>query len=196
MTVGAGVFYLVWAAALVVAFLLGGVNPASIIARVLGMDLAQGSGNPGATNAGRVMGVQWGVVVGLADVVKGWLPTYLAVRLFGVWIGGTVAIALVLGHMFSPYLRGRGGKGVATTLGAALALEPWWVLVLLGCFAVGVLLLRRVSAGSILAAMALVGLGIGTWARQGLTPVALWAVVVGVAVLGRHTSNIRGFLPG
>ena len=188
--------YLWWAALLVGAFLLGGVNPASIVARVLGMDLAQGSGNPGATNAGRVMGMRWGVVVGLADVVKGWLPTVLVVRHYGEWLGAAVAIALVLGHMFSPYLRGRGGKGVATTLGATLALRPWWALVLLGCFAVGGLLLRRVSAGSIVAALALVALGIGIWVREGPSPVALWAVIAGVAVLGRHTSNIRGFLPG
>ena len=72
------------AVAAVAAFLLGSVNPATILARILGKDLAHsGSGNPGATNAGRVLGARWGVVVGVLDVLKGYLPVVLAAQFLG-----------------------------------------------------------------------------------------------------------------
>src|SRR5665647_3664358 len=59
-------------------FLIGSVSPATIIAKARHVDLRQGSGNPGATNVGRVLGLRWGVVVGLLDVLKGFVPTFLA----------------------------------------------------------------------------------------------------------------------
>ncbi|MEO7071273.1 MAG: glycerol-3-phosphate acyltransferase, partial [Nostocoides sp.] len=66
------------AVCILASFVIGSVNPAAIIARLLGRDLrASGSGNPGATNAGRVLGTRWGIVVGVLDVLKGFLPTLL-----------------------------------------------------------------------------------------------------------------------
>ena len=113
------------AVAAVLAFLLGAVNPATILARVLGKDLTHsGSGNPGATNAGRVLGVRWGVVVGVLDVLKGLVPVVVAHELLGPVVALVVGLAVVLGHIWSPFLRGHGGKGVATSLGAILAVQP------------------------------------------------------------------------
>ena len=82
MTVGV---VLGWVAAVVAAFLVGSVNPATLIARVRGTDLSvAGSGNPGATNAGRVLGRKWGVLVGVLDVLKGFVPTVIAAHWVGV----------------------------------------------------------------------------------------------------------------
>ncbi|MBP8882416.1 MAG: glycerol-3-phosphate acyltransferase, partial [Dermatophilaceae bacterium] len=115
---------LVALAVVVVAFFIGAVNPASIIAKVLGKDLSQGSGNPGATNAGRVMGRKWGVLVGVLDVLKGVVPVWIVGVTLGLHLAYLAGVAAVLGHIFSPFLRGRGGKGVATALGAVLAVHP------------------------------------------------------------------------
>ena len=146
--------------------------------------------SPGATNAGRVMGPRWGVLVGVLDVAKGWLPTVLVMRYAG-GLAAWVAVFLVLGHVFSPYLRGRGGKGAATAFGTVLALRPWWALVLLGLFVLGALVLRKVAVGSMLASFALVVLGL---AREQDGLIRFWAVAVGVIVLARHTENIKACL--
>ena len=146
---------LAWAGGVLAAFLVGSLNPATMIARLLGKDLASsGSGNPGATNAGRVLGRKWGVVVGVLDVLKGLVPTLVAGHLFGAHAAYAVGIAAVLGHIWSPFLKGRGGKGVATTLGAILGVHPWFALVVVVVFAVAVLLTRWVAAGSIFGALA------------------------------------------
>lgn len=176
-------------------FLLGGLSPAAWIARALGHDLHRsGSGNPGATNAGRVLGVRWGVIVALLDVLKGWLPTYLVLRTMGPALAGIAGVTLVLGHVFSPFLRGRGGKGVATTLGVLLALTPWIALVGVVAFAGWMALRRQVGEGSVAASLAIAISGL--LAALGVLPLAsprsLGLVVLGLAVLviARHRRNI------
>ncbi len=179
--------------AAVLGFFVGSVNPATIIATVLHMDLRQGSGNPGATNAGRVLGVKWGVVVGVLDVLKGLVPTLLALWLGGRFTAYMVGLACVLGHVLSPFLRGRGGKGVATSLGAVLAVFPWFALVMLVVFGL-MLWLTRWVAGSSLVAAVLLGLYAGLAPLP--EPVAagrLWGVCIAVLVIVRHHRNIRGW---
>ena len=138
------------AAMVAVAFFWGGINPATLIGRLLGRDVTRaGSGNPGATNAGRVLGRKWGILVGVLDVLKGFLPAFLAAQFYGLLVGYLLGIAAVLGHVFSPYLRGRGGKGVATALGAILGVHPWYAVVLLLVFVVVFALSRWVALGSL-----------------------------------------------
>ena len=109
----------------VVCFLIGSVNPASLSPGRTGRDLrASGSGNPGATNAGRVLGRKWGALVLVLDVLKAYLPTLVVLRTMGTVPALVAGFAVVLGHVFSPFLRGRGGKGVACALGTVLAVEP------------------------------------------------------------------------
>ncbi len=186
----------VWAGAIVAAFLVGSLNPATVIARLLGKDLAtSGSGNPGATNAGRVLGRKWGILVGVLDVLKGLVPVYVAGQWWGAELAYAVGLAAVLGHIWSPYLRGRGGKGVATTLGAILGVHPWVALVVLAVFAVALALTRWVAAGSIFAALALIvtaGLVLAGRAPGDLWT-GLWLTALGVVVLTRHKSNIVGW---
>ena len=185
-----------------VAFFVGSINPATIVARVLGRDLAvSGSGNPGATNAGRVLGVRWGVVVGVLDVAKGLVPTYLALRLGGVQLAYLVGVAAVLGHVFSPYLRGRGGKGVATALGAVVGVQPLFGLAMLVVFGIVLALGRWVAGASLSAAAtlavlgALAGAGLigGVELAGGGWWTTVWAVVLAGIVVGRHRANVVGW---
>jgi len=187
---------LAWAGGLLAAFLIGSLNPAPLLARLLGKDLASsGSGNPGATNAGRVLGRKWGVVVGVLDVLRGLVPTFVAGHLFGAHAAYAVGIAAVLGHIWSPFLQGRGGKGVATPLGAILGVHPWGALVGVVVFAVAVLLTRWVAAGSIFGALAMIVVAVLIWTGHAPGDVwtGLWLMGIGLLVLGRHKNNVVGW---
>jgi len=183
--------WLVVALAVVLGFFLGSVNPATIVATVRHADLRQGSGNPGATNVGRVLGVRWGIVVGVIDVFKGMVPTLLALWLGDRFTAYAVGLAAVLGHVLSPFLHGRGGKGVATSMGAVLAVFPWFALVMALVFAL-VLWRTRSVAGSSIVAASLLGLYAGLAPLP--EPVAagrVWGVCIAVLVIVRHHGNIR-----
>ena len=189
-------WFLVGVAAMVaVAFFWGGINPATLIGRLLGRDVTRaGSGNPGATNAGRVLGRKWGILVGVLDVLKGFLPAFLAAQFYGLLVGYLLGIAAVLGHVFSPYLRGRGGKGVATALGAILGVHPWYAVALLAVFVLVFAVSRWVALGSLLAAaLMLVGGLLAAFGRLpgaiGL-PTMIWAWVLGLVIVLRHRDNV------
>ncbi|MGA8978328.1 MAG: glycerol-3-phosphate 1-O-acyltransferase PlsY [Pedococcus sp.] len=178
-----------------VAFVLGAVNPATILARVLGKDLrTSGSGNPGATNAGRVLGTRWGIVVGVLDVLKGLLPVLLAQQFLGSITPLVVGLAVVLGHIWSPFLKGQGGKGVATSLGAILAVEPWFALVMVVVFVLLVWRLRWVAGASVSACLLLFVLGLVSWLRWvpfGSRDTGAWCMVLALLVIYRHRRNIE-----
>jgi len=111
---------------LVLSYFLGSIPFGMIVARVNGIDLAKtGSGNIGATNVFRSVGKGFGVLVFLLDMLKGFLPVYIASAAsqnhYFIMLCGILAIA---GHMFSPFLKFKGGKGVATGLGVILAIAP------------------------------------------------------------------------
>ncbi|MEN3361894.1 MAG: acyl phosphate:glycerol-3-phosphate acyltransferase [Mycobacteriales bacterium] len=182
---------MIWAwlaAGAVVGYLVGALSPATLLARRRGVDLAStGSGNPGATNVGRALGRAAGVAVGLLDLAKGGLPS----AAFGVAdhrAGLLAGFAAVLGHVTSPFLRGRGGRGVATSAGAVLGSRPLLAPILLGVWATTVLASRWVTLGSIVAALALPVAAL----LLGYRPVdLLWAVAIAAVVIYRHRSNIR-----
>jgi len=176
------------------AYLVGAVSPASIVARRAGVDLrASGSGNPGATNVGRALGRRWGFVVGGLDVVKGALPAAVALALVDRPGAYVVAVAAVLGHVTSPFLRGHGGKGVATSLGVVLVLAWLWVGVVMVVFVVVVAVTRWVGGASVAAALALLPVALfvpPTW----WSDVDWWSrgfgLVLVLVVLGRHRTNL------
>jgi len=175
------------ALAAVVGYLVGSVSPAVLIARARGLDLRTvGSGNPGATNAARAMGSRVGVVVGLLDVLKGFLPAvvFLPVSVDAALVGGAAA---VLGHVTSPWLRGRGGRGVATSLGAILAVEPVWGVVVLAVFGIVLGATRWVAGASIAAAAALVAVAV---VERSSPWQLVWAVFLAVVVELRHVPNV------
>jgi len=121
------------------------------------------------------------------DVLKGFLPV-LAFDLLGAPVAGMVAgFAAVLGHVTSPFLRGRGGKGVATSLGAILAVQPWWAVIALAVFGATFALTRRVGLASVAAALALVPAAL--WVHSTTAQVA-FAVALAVVVVARHRRNL------
>ena len=188
-------------AALVVAtacFAIGGINPATIIGRWRGVEVSSvGSGNPGATNIGRAIGRKWGIVVGVIDVLKGFVPTFVVLRTMGTWVALAAGIACVLGHIYSPYLGGRGGKGVATSVGAILAVVPWVALAALVVFAVCVPFVRRLGNASVVACVFLLAAGVWLLVRADAAldrGVAIWLVVMASIVLARHRSNIASWM--
>ena len=182
-----------WLIAFVFGYGLGAVNPAAILAKVFGIDLrSTGSGNPGATNVGRALGPRWAVFVGFLDILKGFIPAIVFGEVVGQTAGEVAGIAAVLGHITSPYLKGRGGKGVATTLGAILGVQPLLAIPVLVAFGIGVAIWHRVGLGAVLGAVALVAAGIAGWALGWTDESDMWfAVVLGVLVLVRHQRNIR-----
>jgi glycerol-3-phosphate acyltransferase PlsY len=175
-----------YVAAVLCGYLLGAVSPATVFAHRAGLDLrGSGSGNPGATNAGRVLGRRVGVLVAVLDVLKGVVPA----AAFGVLsheAGLIAGLAAVLGHVTSPYLRGRGGKGVATAAGAVLGSHPLWAPFVLLAWLVVVGVTRWVAAASVGAALVIVLVAV--IARAPLADV-LWAVAVAGVVIGRHRRN-------
>lgn len=181
----------VLASAIIIGYFIGAVNPAALVARVRGVDIhAEGSGNPGATNTGRVLGVRFGVLVGALDVLKGFLPALSFHLIFGELAGAIAGLAAVVGHVTSPYLRGRGGKGAATSIGAILGVQPWLALPTLLGFAIVVAITRTVGIGAIAGAVALLFSGI-VCLFLGFVVTGWFAVVLAVIVLARHWTNVR-----
>lgn len=152
------VMYLPWVL-IVVAYLFGGIPIGLMVGRARGVDLTQvGSGNIGASNVMRTLGTRLGILVWLADLLKGLIPVMWARQLLhgldSPWpYLAAVALAAVLGHCFSPYLRLRGGRGVSTSLGAVLALD-WRVgLIAFGVWVFLLILSRYISLSSLVAAL-------------------------------------------
>lgn len=139
----------------VAAFGSGSIPTGLLVARFQGgVDLrSMGSGNIGATNVYRAFGIKWALLVFLADALKGFVPVFLA-GLFGL-PGAAIAAAGVIavcGHVFNPFLRGKGGKGVATAFGVMLVISPLSALSALLLWGVLLARTRIVSLASLAAA--------------------------------------------
>jgi glycerol-3-phosphate acyltransferase PlsY len=184
------------------AFLAGSIPFGLLLMRLAGKGdvRAQGSGNIGATNVMRAGGKGLGIVTLILDVAKGWLPVALAARAgLGPELLPAVVLAAVAGHVFTPWLRFKGGKGVATALGAVLAFQPAMVLPALAVFLAAVLIWRYISLGSILAAVTLflTALGLtGSWAYPPPPPgsarwpgLLAWGLLVAL-VIYKHKGNL------
>jgi glycerol-3-phosphate acyltransferase PlsY len=185
----------------VVAYLLGATPTSWWVGRaVYGVDLREkGSGNLGATNTFRVLGWRAALPVALFDVFKGWLPAAAFAAWAGVAdpIGWSLAFggAAILGHVFSLWVRFRGGKGVATSAGVFLALAPWATLACLVAFVAVFRLTRMVSAGSITAALVLTPAVALTPTRGGAGLIA-FSGGLALFVIWAHRSNIGRILRG
>lgn len=180
-------------AAGVLGYALGMLNPAAFIARIRQVDLRRiGSGNPGATNIARAFGLRWAVVVAVLDIAKGFIPAAVFMSIDGMLAAEVAGVAAVLGHITSPLLRGRGGKGVATALGAVLGVAPVLAVIVIAVFALAFVIGRRVGIASAIAAGALSVAGIiGVLVGWYPSSVALFATVIAVLVVFRHTRNMR-----
>lgn len=186
---------MLYAAYILIAYCIGSIPIGVMLARLKGKDPRKtGSGNIGATNVMRTAGKAAGIATLFGDIVKGFLPTFIAIRLgMPEEIVAVTGFAAFAGHLFPVFLKFRGGKGVATALGVYCAVGP---VAIIPCFIVFVavfLIWRYVSLGS------LVGAGIVPFAMYALKrPVEyVWlAVVIAVFVFIKHKDNIKRLIRG
>jgi acyl phosphate:glycerol-3-phosphate acyltransferase len=185
------------------AYLLGSIPTGFLVAKARGVDIrAVGSGNIGAANTFRAIGKTAGILVLLIDALKGYLAVWAAdfvLKFFGVpesqmepyrVVAGAFA---VIGHNYTCWLHFKGGKGIATSGGAYLALAPLSVLYALLAFIVGFGVTRITSVGSIMAAITLptaVYFTKDDWTLRIVT------ITLGVLALLRHRSNIQRLIAG
>jgi acyl phosphate:glycerol-3-phosphate acyltransferase len=197
-------FFLLWCLA---AFLAGSIPFGLILVKLAGKgDIRKtGSGNIGATNVMRAGGKALGIATLLLDVAKGYVPVLIA-GLFGLpaYLLAFVALAAVLGHMFTPWLKFKGGKGVATALGVALAYHPLMVVPSLVAFLALVIIFRYISLGSIIAGLVLVPAAAGVFGPRfcpavmepyGSWPIVAWTIIA-FLVIQRHHANIKRLIQG
>ena len=183
---------------LVLAYLIGATPTSYLVGKLVkGIDLREhGSNNLGATNVYRVLGWKYAIPVGVTDVLKGAVP----VVILGPWSNGpawfTVALGLaaVLGHMFSPYVRFRGGKGVATAAGMFLGLAPLAIVISVAIWAVTLWLSGYVSVASLTVAVLF-----PVWVRITVPeqPYTFWAgMVLALLIVYSHRANIQRLRAG
>jgi len=190
---------------LLAAFLLGSLPFGLWITRLVrGVDVREhGSGNIGATNVRRVAGTGWGIVALALDVAKGWVAVALlpgALGLAGAGAGGrwpvAGAVAATAGHVFSPWLGFRGGKGVATFIGAAGALCPPAAGIAIAAFVLALAAWRYVSLGSMIMVM-VYPLAVLAVLRTPLrTPAAIAGAVLAILIAWRHRANWKRLARG
>ncbi|HLO98550.1 MAG TPA: glycerol-3-phosphate 1-O-acyltransferase PlsY [Fimbriimonas sp.] len=187
----------------IVAFLVGSIPFGLLIAKSKGINILEvGSGNIGATNVHRALGAKAGTLVFALDILKGFLPGYMVFLLklpdaYGLvpqtqaFIIGAVSM---MGHMFSPWLKFKGGKGVATGFGALLASTPFTGLVLFAIVALTVLITRYVSLGSILAALA--AIPVSQLVFRDTPQLIPFLAALTVFVVYKHKANIKRLMDG
>ncbi|HNY60177.1 MAG: glycerol-3-phosphate 1-O-acyltransferase PlsY [Bacteroidales bacterium] len=188
---------------IVVAYLIGSIPSAVWIGRMFwGVDVRnEGSGNAGATNTIRVLGIKAGIPVLLFDVFKGWLAVWLFRFLPFEMLTDyqsdlyriLISISAVLGHIFPVYIGFRGGKGIATLLGVGIALYPQAVLVAVAIFIVMLILTGYVSLSSITASVTFPFL-VFFFFNNVSFPMLVLSVLVGIFVPITHRNNIRRLL--
>ncbi|HLY01161.1 MAG TPA: glycerol-3-phosphate 1-O-acyltransferase PlsY [Candidatus Cybelea sp.] len=191
----------------IAAFLIGSIPFGYLVGRLFfRTDIRkQGSGNIGAMNALRALGTGGAAVVLLLDALKGFVPTLWALGAFngfldtpgfppgGQVIASLVATGTVLGHCFSPWLRFRGGKGVATSFGAIFALCWPAGLVAVGGWVAGAAITRYSSVGSMLGSVLA---PIALWIFTGSLPETAFGVFAALLILLRHRENIARLRAG
>jgi glycerol-3-phosphate acyltransferase PlsY len=189
---------------LLIAYLLGSIPFGLILVKVVrGQDVRlSGSGNIGATNVARSSGAPLGIATLLLDALKGYAAVAVAILVARrnvmevEMVAASAALCAILGHVFPVWLKFRGGKGVATGVGAFIGLAPRAVLVVLALFLVIVLIFRYVSLGSIVASAMFPVLAFFLY--RGRSSVTDFLVMAGASLLiiVKHKANIRRLLNG
>lgn len=190
-------------------FLIGSVPFGKIVASLKGVDITkEGSGNIGATNVFRVVGKGWGILVLFLDALKGATPTIVSLYIYSskslvfflpeVYV--FVGVASIVGHIFSPFVGFKGGKGVATSLGVFAVLTPIGVLVGAIVFGIFIAIFRIVSISSIASTVAVFSFLMvyhilnNTLASNYVLLLSTFFVMVFIII--KHSSNIKRLLKG
>jgi len=189
----------------VLAYLLGSIPTSIWVSKaVFGIDIRQyGSGNPGATNTFRVLGSKWGAFVMISDISKGviatslyiLIPFYLQNELARTNFMIILGLAAVLGHIFPIWADFKGGKGVATILGMALAIQPIVALICIIVFLITLFTTRFVSLSSMLASVVFMVLILFIF-NEKETSYRVFAIIVALMVVVTHQKNIGRLLNG
>ena len=173
--------------AVVIAYLLGSISPATILAKAQGIDIKkEGSGNAGATNTLRVLGKKAAVITLLVDIGKGVLAVSIAFLISGQDAAYVAALAALCGHVWPIFFKFKGGKGVAVAFGTVLRLD-WRIALLMAALLVLVVAVTKmVSVGSITVCVAF---PITCWfIHREMVPVAIRMALI---VIGKHSDNIK-----
>jgi acyl phosphate:glycerol-3-phosphate acyltransferase len=181
--------------AVVAAYLMGSIPFAQLLSQRRGVDLRRvGSGNVGATNVLRTLGVRAAVLAMVLDAVKGTVAVLVAQRLTnGVAAPVAAGLASMIGHVYPVWLRFRGGKGVATAAGAFAVLTPAALGIAAGVFLLVVSFTRFISVGSMVAALALAG---WTIASDAPTALGVGAALAAAMVIVGHRANVARLVAG
>ena len=179
----------------VLAYVAGSIPFGVVVGKVFyGVDVREhGSGNVGTTNVFRVLGKKAGSVVMVCDILKGYIPAAIAAALFSPWAAIFIAAAPVVGHMYSIFLKGKGGKGIATGAGVVLALVPLAFVIIFATWIVLILVTRYVSVASLVAALLVPVL---TIAFGEPLPYQIAGVLVAILVWWAHRGNLKRLLAG
>jgi len=187
---------------LVAAYMIGSIPSGYIMGRIFWrVDIRKsGSGNIGATNALRQMGVKAGVIVLILDMLKGCLAVLLAQHLFpdDLRIISLAALLVIMGHVYTVFLGFKGGKGVATAAGVFLILSPLPFLISILCFVALVFIWRYVSLASMVAALLFYTLNMIEVCYRGFDnmPKAALVTLIVLVIIIKHRSNIGRLIEG
>lgn len=198
---------MIWLAILLLCYLIGSFPSGYLVGKSQGIDIRQhGSGNIGATNVLRVMGKKWGYLVFFCDALKG----FIAVKI-GVWLASTAGteatlaavmagICCIIGHNYTVWLRFKGGKGIATSIGVLLAIVPTMiVLIVLVVWLAVFLVWKYVSLASICAALSLPVAVLALFpfvAHGNYWVLVVFSLIVAALAVWRHRPNIDRLLQG
>lgn len=182
--------------AILLAYLLGSISSALIVARVMYLPdpRSLGSGNPGATNVLRTGNKKAAAITLLGDLLKGLIPVFVAIKLeYPSYVVCAAGLAAIIGHMYPVFLGFKGGKGVATTLGVLFGIS--WPLAIGWIFVW--LIVAKISAFSSLAALvATILLPITSWLLNYPQEIVLLTIAISLLVVWRHRGNINNLLSG
>ena len=186
---------------LIAAYLLGSIPFGLLISqKMVKLDITKaGSGNIGATNVAREVGLKWGIITLLVDTLKGFIPVVFVHYFLGSSaeineaLKGMIGLAALLGHQFSVYNRFKGGKGVATCLGVFLAISPISCLFCGIIFFILVSLWRYISLGSIVASLTM---PICLYFMGHSTFIIILSLIIFLLITFQHRENIQRLIQG
>jgi glycerol-3-phosphate acyltransferase PlsY len=197
------------------AYLFGSIPFGLIVGKARGIDpRTAGSGNIGATNLGRLLGAKFFAIVFFLDLLKGAIPTFTAAAVIGFHVDDRqtallwmiIAAVAVIGHIFSVFLRFKGGKGVATSAGVVLGIFPYFTFAAIAAlmvFYIGFRVTRYISVGSMVGALSFpvvyvaIGIGIEHWPITGAQlPMLCFASFFPLLLIFKHRTNIARLRAG
>jgi len=174
---------------LIMAFFLGSIPFAFIITKLFAKkDIRElGSGNPGATNVVRALNIKYGILVLVLDMAKGFIPVYFAQKYLYPLLVSLIALAIVIGHDYSPFLKFKGGRGVASSLGIFIVLAPVPTVIVAVIFLFITSVFKFVSLGSVMASFSYPIVAYLLGYRQ-----YLWlAIILGGLIIFKHKDNLK-----